>query len=128
MKIRHLNGEKVIVIEKFLRSTEKKYNKGMEVYNYNEVVKTLNHIFKLAERSEVPPGEFGDSMDLAIGEIASLGHLMVRRISEDHEVIFDDEKVKKTRSPRFKFLRHNNSSIEFRGLKIIEGGKASIQV
>lgn len=124
MKIRYLNGEKVCVIEKFLRSAVKKYNKGIEVYNYNEVVKALNHIFKLAEISEVPPREFGDSMDFALADIAEICNLKVRKIStEDHEVIFDDEKkVKKTKDARLKFPRSNNLSTEFRGLKVINGG------
>jgi hypothetical protein len=128
MKIRYLNGEKVVVIENFFRSEGKKYNKDIEVYNYNEVVKALNYIFKLAEISEVPSRDFGDSMELALMDISITCNLRVRTIStEDHEVIFDDEKkVKKTKSPRLRLPRCNNSSMAIRGLKIISGGKSSI--
>jgi hypothetical protein len=123
MKIRHLNGEKVIVIERFFRGTDKiKYSKGIDVYNYNEVVQTINHIFKLAEISEVPPREYGDSMAFALEDIASLGHLKIRKISEDHEVIFDDERIlTKTKKPILRRL--TNSSGMYRGLKMIAGGK-----
>jgi hypothetical protein len=115
MKIRYLNGEKVVVIENFFRSEGKKYNKDIEVY-------------KLAEISEVPSRDFGDSMELALMDISITCNLRVRTIStEDHEVIFDDEKkVKKTKSPRLRLPRCNNSSMAIRGLKIISGGKSSI--
>lgn len=125
MKIRYLDGEKVCVIENFYRfSSGKKHNKSIEVYNYNEVVEALNHIFKLAEVSEVPSREFGDSMGGALMDIALTCNLKFREIStEDHEVIFDDEKkVKKKKEARLKLPRRNNLSTEFRGLKVINGG------
>jgi hypothetical protein len=128
MKIRYLNGEKVCVIEKFYRfSSGKKHNKSIEVYNYNEVVEALNHIFKLAEVSEVPSREYGDSMDFALADIAETCNLKVRQISTvDHEVIFDDEiNIKKTKQPRLRLPKYNNSPIgEIRGLKVIDGGKS----
>lgn len=121
MKIRYLNGEKVCVVES-------KLNHFVEAYDYKDIVNALNYIFKEAEISESKTNEIGDPMSIVLTMIAGMSTLHVRRIStRENEVIFDDEiNIKKTKQPRLRLPKYNNSSMEIRGLKIIEGGKSSI--
>ena len=67
-------------------------------------------------------------MSIVLTMIAGLYTLHVKRIStRENEIIFDDEiNIKKTKQPRLRLPKYNNSSTEIRGLKIIEGGKSSI--
>ena len=119
MKIRYLNGEKVCVVQDDL-------NKCVSIYNYKKVVQTLNTIFRQAEVSA--EGSCDDAMNVVLIMISGAGKFEERRISiREREVVFDDEiKVKKEWEPRLQLPRCNKSSTEYRGLKIIKGGMASI--
>lgn len=118
MKIRYLNGEKVCVVRDDL-------NKLITAYNYKDVVRAVNDIFKQAEISEVTRDGYGDPMTLALIDIAATRKVRMQTISTtESEVIFDDEKtINKTKSPHLKFPRFNASPNDFRGLKVITGGR-----
>jgi hypothetical protein len=117
MKIRYLNGEKVCAVDC-------DFNKFTLIYNYKDIVNAVTRIFKEAEISESKINGSGDPMLAVLIMIAETYNLQEKRIStKENEVIFDDEiNIKKTKQPRLRLPKYNNSLSEIRGLKVIQGG------
>lgn len=115
MKIRHINGVKVCTVED-------KLNDSVTVYNYKDVVKALNKIFREAETLESSTKD-SDPMKVILIMLAGSCKIDVHKYSPQ-DVVYDDEKETKiNKESALKLPRFTNSQGMYRGLKIIEGGK-----
>jgi hypothetical protein len=123
MKIRHINGVKVCMVEDDL-------NHFIDAYDYKDVVNAINYIFKQAEISEVPRnGRYGDPMSIALIDIAATCNVKMQRIStkENNVVCDEDQMLAKAKKPKPILKRLTNSAGMYRGLKVLAGGKVTAQ-
>lgn len=115
MKIRILNGEKVCAVQD-------DFNGFISIYNYNDVINSINRIFNDAEKSESIKDGSGDPMNVILIMLAGAYGIQERTTSTivEKEIIFDDEKkFHKAKNKRFNFTK----PAPLKALRIIQGGK-----
>ena len=115
MKIRHINGIKVCTVEDTL-------NRVITAYNYKDVVKSLNKIFRVAELSESSDPDH-DPMGVVLIMLAGSCKIDFQKY-KPQDIVYDDEIPRKTtKAIRLKLPRFTESQDIYRGLKVIDGGK-----
>lgn len=118
MKIRYIKGVKVCTVEN-------KLNDRVIAYNYKDVVMALTKIFRESEVHEYS-GSDSDPMMVVLLMLAGSCNVRVEEYKIE-DVVYDDDKIiKKTKEPKLKLPRFTNAAGEYRGLKKIIGGRASV--
>lgn len=107
MKIRYMNGEKVYVHDVFKHD--------IRIYKHRDIIDILNKTLREAEQN---PDDCGDRMNSLTSALEIHLRLAVEKLDGyETNIIFDDPKVRKTRSPKLYTGAQSNEN-----LKVFHGG------